>query len=188
MNNIFNNNFYYVAKAPNAEELIDFVSKVPVDNKAKIKWNERCNVDVIGLNNQTAVDMINPCIIKFLDHVGDRPQQLWVEGPWMNQYNKYGYQDIHAHGSHHFAINFISNTGEDFADFYFYDKNTAEIPDVVKNYLKMVDIHTPKLEAGDFIVFPSHLLHGVTMHKSDVPRRTLSTNFSIDIQTHSMHT
>ena len=83
---------------------------------------------------------------------------------------------------------FISNTGEDFAEFYFYDKNTAEIPDVVKNYMKMPDIHTPKLEAGDVIVFPSHLLHGVTMHRSDVRRRTLSTNFSIDIQTHSMHT
>ena len=41
----------------------------------------------------------------------------------MNQYNKSGYQDIHGHGSHHFAINFISNTGEDFAEFYFYDKN-----------------------------------------------------------------
>lgn len=182
MHSIFNNSFYYVAKAPNAEEIVDFVSKISLDEKANIDWNERCNVDVVGLNNQTVVNLLTPCILNFLDHVGDRPQQLWIEGPWMNQYNRYGYQDLHSHGSQHFAINFICNSGEDFAEFYFYDKNTAEIPDVVKKYMKMSDIYKPKLEAGDFIVFPSHLLHGVSMHKSDIPRRTISTNFSIDIQ------
>ena len=42
------------------------------------------------------------------------------------------------------------------------------------------DNYTPELKTGDFIVFPSHILHGVTPHNSDSVRKTLSFNININ--------
>ena len=34
-------------------------------------------------------------------------------------------------------------------------------------------------ERGDILFFPSHMLHGVTPHKSDTPRITVSGNIKL---------
>ena len=34
-------------------------------------------------------------------------------------------------------------------------------------------------EKGDILFFPSHILHGLSSHNSDVIRKTLSFNFDI---------
>ncbi len=42
------------------------------------------------------------------------------------------------------------------------------------------NLYIPDVKAGDIIFFPSDLQHGVSPHKSDTTRRTLSLNLSIN--------
>ena len=37
----------------------------------------------------------------------------------------------------------------------------------------------PKIKAGDIMFFSSNLFHGVSPHKNDIIRKTLSVNFNI---------
>ena len=66
---------------------------------------------------------------------------------------------------------------------YFYNKFFAELP---TSWLKIVDQNdltsnsfaiNPK--AGDIILFPSYMLHGVTMHKINQKRTTVAFNLSL---------
>ena len=47
------------------------------------------------------------------------------------------------------------------------------------NELNEGDKWTPEYKAGQVLFFPGTMLHGVTPHKSDVVRETLSCNFDI---------
>ena len=40
----------------------------------------------------------------------------------------------------------------------------------------------PKIESGDIIFFPGHMLHGVTPHESDEVRITMSANFDLKVE------
>ena len=39
--------------------------------------------------------------------------------------------------------------------------------------------HSVQLKAGDIMFFPGYMLHGVSPHKSDIIRKTLSFNLDI---------
>ena len=42
--------------------------------------------------------------------------------------------------------------------------------------MKLSNIYYPEVKAGDVILFPSHMLHGVSPHGSDTVRKTFSFN------------
>ena len=43
----------------------------------------------------------------------------------------------------------------------------------------MADNSTIEEKKGDILFFPSHMIHGVTPHQSDIPRITISGNISL---------
>ena len=71
------------------------------------------------------------------------------------------------------------NEGVNFAEFYFVDRIIDPTPHSLKKLLKMEDLWYPEVNKGDIVIFPAHMLHGVSPHKSDVVRKTLS--FNIDV-------
>ena len=71
------------------------------------------------------------------------------------------------------------NDGEDFSKFYFWDSNhTAFTKPWIKilTQMKLSNIYYPEVKAGDVLLFPSHMLHGVSPHNSDIIRKTFSFN------------
>ena len=104
--------------------------------------------------------------------------KLKMYDPWLNLYKRGDFQEVHDHRKNDLACVFIVNEGRGFSEFYFKDRNYSLSlkTDRMINYRNE---YTPKLKTGGFIVFPSHILHGVTPHNSDSVRKTLSFNLDI---------
>jgi len=68
---------------------------------------------------------------------------------------------------------------EGYSQFYFLDRH-VDLSTTWRYVLSNTEqSHIPKIEAGDIIFFPGHMLHGVSPHKHDNVRKTLSCNFWI---------
>ena len=100
--------------------------------------------------------------------------------PWMNFYKRGDHQEVHGHPTHLSGV-FIANDGEEFSQFYFLDKDnySASISPSLGKILNYGGAHNVQLKAGDIMFFPGYMLHGVSPHKSDIIRKTLSFNLDI---------
>jgi uncharacterized protein (TIGR02466 family) len=106
-----------------------------------------------------------------------------ISHPWANLYEKGGFQEIHYHDDCDIAAVIFLNDGPDFGKFYFWDANHTAF---TKPWIKMItkmglsNIYYPEVKAGDIIFFPSHMMHGVSPHKSDTIRKTFSFNIVVN--------
>jgi len=111
---------------------------------------------------------------------------LKFEVPWMNVYEKGGYQEAHHHmsGNNILSYCYFSNLPENSGKFLF-------LNDQYRNYCYngLIEYLNPddhvvewaplNVEEGDLIVFPSFLIHQSTYHKSKEQRVTISGNVSL---------
>ena len=184
MNNIFSNNFYYQFQAPNHVDIIEFIEKQNKVDNENFSWGKQCKVDRIPISWQDAHELLKPSVNVFSDILGV-PFGYTIFDPWVNIY-KYGYfQEIHTHIPHDFSMVFFTNTGKNFSDFFFFNKNIIDIPN---NWLKLLPdndisktVWVPEVNPGDMIFFHSNMLHGVSNHKSKIIRKTLSCNFNFNL-------
>ena len=180
MNIIFPSTFYTQFRAPNAKELIEIINSYQntlVDN-SKFGWGEGCSSDKIPLKSEDFEDLLQPSINLFAADLGAKFNYI-LYNPWINLYKKGDFQEIHDHIAQDFACVFFAYDGENFARFYFADRNSTALTRGAKIILKYQYHHFLRFNVGDIIFFPSHLLHGVTVHRSDIIRKTLSFNFEI---------
>ena len=99
--------------------------------------------------------------------------------PWVNKYEKGHFQEIHNHPTADLAVVVFLNDGPDFGQFYFHDIGHTQFNPAWYPILEKLDrgsIWIPEVKAGDVIVFPSHMMHGVSPHKSDIVRETFAYN------------
>ena len=69
---------------------------------------------------------------------------------------------------------------ENDAKFYFLNERSRVTSEVWTDLSDtMGDSISIEPERGDILFFPSHMLHGVTPHKSDTPRITVSGNIKL---------
>ena len=178
---LFPSSFYTQYKAPNAEELIEVINSYEdkLVNNSKFKWGQMCSSDKIPLKFESFQSLLQPSIDLFADDLG-LTFNYTLYNPWINLYKKGDFQEIHDHISQDFACVFFANDGENFAQFYFSDRNTTALTRGAKTLLKYQNNYPLKFDVGDIIFFPSHVLHGVTPHRSDTIRKTLAFNFDVD--------
>ena len=77
-------------------------------------------------------------------------------------------------------VYFLDNPDPDFGNFYF----TIDIHQLLKPQRQLLNSlfdtpylsFVPSVVKGDILIFPSYLMHGVTMHKSEKTRTTISFN------------
>jgi hypothetical protein len=100
--------------------------------------------------------------------------------PWMNLYKRGDHQEVHEHSGNDISCVFFANSGEGFAEFYFKDRNSIFLTEKVKRLINYKNVYVPDVKEGDIIFFPSNLEHGVSPHNSDVTRRTLSVNLTLN--------
>ena len=176
INKIFPHNHFYVKfKAPNVDELFEFVSSKEEDFSLQ-PWQKKCKLNTINCDWKETLELMQPSVDKFASFLG-KPFEYTLYDPWINCYSNGFFQELHDHRKVDFSSVFFVNTGEDFGKFYFYNRNSNSLP-VGWDFLDFTDTFYPDIEAGDIIFFPSNELHGVTVHNTDVVRKTLACNYT----------
>ena len=181
MKHIFESNFYTKYQSPNADELIekiDTYTEEHIDND-HFTWGEQSSSDKIPLKSEDYIDLLMPSIDLFCKELNIK-FTFNMDDPWINLYKRGDHQEIHDHYPYQLSCNFVANDGEDFSKFYFIDRHSYGLPYNVTQIIDYNPNHILKLKAGDIIFFPSYLMHGVSPHKSDIIRKTLSFNFNIE--------
>ena len=93
---------------------------------------------------------------------------------------KRGYhQEIHAHKGNDISSVFFVNDGENFSKLFFFDRNSCNFSSKYEELISYTNTCNLKYKKGDIAFFPSHLLHGVSPHGSDMIRKTMSANITI---------
>jgi len=182
-NSIFSSSFYWIFDIPNFTELKDYVDSRKDINNARESWSEHCKVDTIYLNSPDTQYLIKPSLDLFVLEAFSTNVKLNMSYPWINLYKKGYFQEIHDHKVDIACVFFI-NDGPHFSDFYFYNRNNNCVSNKFLSVLRdenlrLGDKYIPEYKEGQVIFFPGTMLHGVTPHKSDTIRKTVSCNFEI---------
>ena len=174
-NNIFSQSFYWKFQAPNKEELTDFVMKQ--ESGDPVPWGGLCSVNMTQIT-EDILPMLQPSINQFCIEV-DQKMMMSMNRPWVSHYNRGDHQEPHDHNDCDVVGVFFPEYLDGYSQFYFLDRHVDL--SVVWRYVlgNSEQSHKPKIEAGDIIFFPGHMLHGVSPHKHDDVRKTLSCNFWI---------
>tara|TARA_R100000742_G_C4230310_1_gene52039 strand:+ start:118 stop:690 length:573 start_codon:yes stop_codon:yes gene_type:complete len=182
---IFPNYFFDLFSLPNKKEVIEKIKSARVDEKSSraIEWNRYCKVKVEQLYLNEVGYLLSPSIRLFLENINEK-SHLILKSIWKNTYTKGGHQEIHDHlfadGSDVSGCIFLEDQEDDSSGFFFFNRHSADLSEKWKENMldnNMSPSHyfiNPK--AGDIIFFPSHMLHGVTIHRRDEPRTTISFN------------
>ena len=175
-------NFYYIISPPNKKELVDSCINEKLSTDQSFLWKKSCSVETKRIEKERISTLIVPSLQLFLKNfdIKSSCMDIQITDIWMNTYKKGDFQEIHDHsdGSDFSAVLFLDDHESDFSNFYFYNRNSVEITNSWRKilYPKGYNI-TINPKKGDFLFFPSHILHGVTPHKSHKKRRTISFNF-----------
>lgn len=181
---IFPTVYYWQFDIPNFEELKEYVKlkKSVIDNSEKL-WAKGCLVDTTFIKETDFIDVIKPSVNLLINEAFDTHVNIQSGYPWINCYKRGYHQETHDHKVDIAGVFFL-NEGEGFSDFYFYNRYNVTASNKLLQSLKYKDLTesdkwVPKYKAGQVLFFPGTMLHGVTPHKSDVVRETLSCNFDI---------
>ena len=180
------NAFYAHFRAPNADELHEYIETfkgVP----GEFTWEEECIVETTYCSRSKDYDEISkllaPSVKQFQSDLGVNFEYDVVD-VWINKYQKNGFQEIHNHYTFHvdFSSVFIHNTGPDFGKFFLYNNQYPMISPNWRHMFNFPERWYPEVKPGDIIFFPSIMLHGAKIHKSDEVRKTLSANFKFPLK------
>ena len=178
MNIIFPQTYFHHTTISN----VDGLRNLKIDESYNVDWAKACSVKVEGLFADDLMPYIVPTVNNFLKGANMSYKDLKVNQPWKNTYEKGGFQELDDPGDAFLSgCIFLDNPDPDFGNFYFYNRHSIEL---LRPQRQLIDnlfdtsylSFTPKVLKGDILIFPSYMMHGVTMHKSEKIRRTISFN------------
>ena len=180
----FYNDFYSLISPENKDEIIEHCMNTDLElPKEKFQWGEECLSDKVYLKLTGFTEILKPSVIEVLSEIMDEgvPYGFAVEEVWKNTYRRYYHQEQHDHQGYELSfVIFLNDFQEDDARFYFVNERTRVCSDIWGDLSSMCpDTMGIEPDKGDIVFFPSHMLHGVSPHKSDNPRITVSGNITI---------
>ena len=101
MKNIFQNSFYSIFRAFNADEII---SNIENDNLLETKpdWAEFCRVKTYSLDAEKYGSLLRPSFKRFAEQL-NKTFLIDMQEPWLNCYNRGGFQELHDHNTFDFS-------------------------------------------------------------------------------------
>ena len=179
----FWNDFYSLIKPENKNEIIEHCLNAIELPKEDFDWGDECLSEKVYLKLTGFTEILKPYVIKVLSEVVDEGMAYGfsVEEVWKNTYHRYYHQEQHDHQGYELSfVIFLSDYHEDDARFYFVNERTRLTAELWGDVSGLMPDSLPiEGEKGDIVFFPSHMLHGVSPHKSDNPRITVSGNITI---------
>ena len=178
----FWNDFYSTVRPENKNEIIEHCMNPSLElPKMEFEWGDACLSDKVSLKLTGFTELLQPYIIEVLSEVVSVNYRFTIDEVWKNTYHRYYHQEQHDHQGYELSfVIFINDFHQDDAHFYFVnERNRVTPPDWTDMCYGMPDDLIIEPKRGDILFFPSHMLHGVTPHKSDNPRITISGNISI---------
>ena len=180
----FYNDFYSLISPENKDEIIEHCMNPDLElPKEEFQWGDECLSEKVYLKLTGFTEILKPSIIEVLTEVidGDIPYGFAVEEVWKNTYYRYYHQEQHDHQGYELSfVIFLNDFREEDARFYFLNERTRVCSGIWGDLSDMMpDTMGIEAEKGDIVFFPSHMIHGVSPHKSDNPRITVSGNITI---------
>lgn len=176
---IFNNNFYWRFQVANREQLDARINSIKPGRGGKFTWGSNCEVDKKLLDSSEWVDVLSPTMEKF-SHIIEKQFEWQISESWLNFYKKGYFQEVHCHFDCDLvAVYFPQTPKEGYSKFFFYDRTDYNLSTPLIKLLNTVNNWYPAFEGGDILIFPAHMLHGVTPHKHGDIRTSLSINIKI---------
>ena len=177
----FWNDFYSIVTPENKNEIVEHCLNAVELPQQEFKWGEHCLSEKVYLKLTGFSDLLKPSIIEVLSEVIDVHYGFSVDEVWKNTYHRYYHQEQHDHQGYELSfVIFLTDYHEDDARFYFVNERTRLTAELWGDVSGLMPDSLPvEGKKGDIVFFPSHMLHGVSPHKSDNPRVTVSGNITI---------
>ena len=179
----FWNDFYSVVKPENKNEIIEHCLNAIELPKQDFDWGDECLSEKVYLKLTGFTEILKPYVIKVLSEVVDEGMAYGfsVDEVWKNTYHRYYHQEVHDHQGYELSfVIFLTDYHKDDAKFYFVNERTRLTAELWGDVSGLMPDSLPvEGKKGDIVFFPSHMLHGVSPHKSDNPRVTVSGNITI---------
>ena len=179
----FYNDFYSLILPDNHEEIIEHCLNATELPEESFQWGEVCLSEKVYLKLTGFTEILKPYVIKVLSEVVDEGMAYGfsVDEVWKNTYHRYYHQEVHDHQGYELSfVIFLTDFHKDDAKFYFVNERTRLTAELWGDVSGLMPDSLPvEGKKGDIVFFPSHMLHGVSPHKSDNPRVTVSGNITI---------
>ncbi len=177
----FYNDFYSIISPENKEEIIEHCLNASELPNQTFIWGEHCVSEKVYLKLTGFSELLKPYIIESLSEIVNIPYGYNVYEVWKNTYHRYYHQESHSHdGSELSFVIFMDDYKENDARFYFINERSRVSPGIWADLSSdMQESMWVDSKRGDILFFPSHMLHGVSPHKSDIPRMTVSGNIEL---------
>jgi len=142
-------------------------------------WNSNFLTYNILTESSIFKDLINPivdCTQEYLQELKMPPEYtVRLDHSWLNATSEYGFQEYHRHAPYTISGCIYFSSPREYGNFYFKNPFEYELHDEL-------DIFKPHrvldLEAGDILLFPSNLKHGVAQNPKNKKRYSLCFNFN----------
>ena len=150
--------------------------------------SKKSNRELFFDNDQIYINFLESSYGKCFDHFFDAPYQISIEEIWYNYYVDNEYQEFHTHlgnifnNTHFSCIHFLSFDPKNHEPTVFKDPNgPVRQHSIDFKSTGYSGHHNPKIEEGDFIMFPSYLEHCVYPVKNtkNYPRITIALNIKL---------
>lgn len=178
MLDIKGNYFYFQYPYKNHKELLEAIEATDPQEKSSSTFGSFSSVEK---KSYLATDfkelLLQP--IEYFAFENGIGLDVDVLNPWMNVYRKKDFLEIHNHPASDLSVVIFLNDGPNFGQFYFSDPSYTQFNRMWYPILEKINrgsIWIPEVKAGDVILFPSHMMHGVSPHKSNQIRKTFAYN------------
>ena len=177
----FCNDFYSIVNPENKNEIIEHCLNAVELPEQEFEWGEHCLSQKVHLKLTGFSDLLKTSIIETLSEIIDVRYAYSLNEVWKNTYHRYYHQESHSHPNSELSfVIFMNDYSENDAKFYFLnERNRVTSTTWLSLSEGMEDSIYIEPKKGDILFFPSHMIHGVTPHQSDIPRITISGNISL---------
>ena len=177
----FCNDFYSIVNPENKNEIIEHCLNAVELPEQEFEWGEHCLSQKVHLKLTGFSDLLKTSIIETLSEIIDVRYAYSLNEVWKNTYHRYYHQESHSHPNSELSfVIFMNDYSENDAKFYFLnERNRVTSTTWLSLSEGMEDSIYVEPKKGDILFFPSHMIHGVTPHQSDIPRITISGNISL---------
>ena len=176
--------FYSIIDPPNKKDLLFLLESANLNTNNTPDWVNHCNIKFERVEiNQNLWETLYPSLDIFFKEVNLNIQnlKLGINDIWKNTYKKGFFQETHDHLPLHLSgVIFLTDEQKDDGKFFFFNQHASEISKEWRDIGLSAQKHYIKAEKGKILLFPSYMLHGVSIHKTNNPRKTVAFNIEFN--------